>query len=128
LIHVIFDSFSEEKKKEKFQTQIKKLSVPEEKKKLILEWSKKINFELYELRSLIKYHGIEDDEFWISIFLSNVKEIPNNNRDYFYGFLVQLKSKESQNRLKNILISRGILTEDKKAETMEMMLFRSLRK
>lgn len=121
LIDLIFDSFGDEKKKEKFQSQLKKLTDSEEKKKLILKWSKKIEFDLYDLRGLIKYNGIEDDEFWISFYLSNVKEIPNNNRDYFYGFLVQLKSKKSQERLKNILVKRGILNEDKTAELWEVL-------
>jgi hypothetical protein len=113
--------------KEQFKTQLKELSVPEEKKKLILKWSGKINFDLYDLNNLIKSHGIEDDEFWISFFLDNIKEIPEHDRNNFYRFLVELKSEESKEKLKSILLSKGILIEDKFTEYRERIL-KSLKK
>ena len=128
IIDFVFQSFGDERRKMKFQVQLKKLTDPEEEKRLILKWSRKINFNSYDLRNLIKNTKIEDDEFWISFVLKNIKKIPLNNRDYFYGFLVQLKSKESQEKLKKTLVSKGVLIEDHSIEFKQEILFRVSKK
>lgn len=87
-----------------------------EKKETLLLQSKNIKFELSDLRNLIKSSGINDDEFWIDFFIKNISQIPRFSLDYFYGFLYQLKSEDSRNKLKNILKSKGILTEDLELE------------
>lgn len=115
LIDFLFD---EERKKKRFRSELKNLSNPEDKKKLIKKWSGKINLSLNELRDLIRNNDIDDDDFWISFFLHQTKEISRYQLDYFYGYLYQLKSKESINKLKSILTSRGILVfEDKDLES-----------
>ena len=110
LIKYISDEFSNEDRKiKKFYDEIKNTSDPQKKKEIIKKWSSKIHFNLQEFRKLISYQKINDDEFWISFFLHQTKEIPRFQLDYFYGFLHRLESEESINKLKEILISRKIL-------------------
>jgi hypothetical protein len=110
LIEYILDEVSnEDKKRKKFYDEIKNTSDPERKKEIIKKWSYKIQFKLSEFRDLISYQEIKDDEFWISFFLHQTKEISRYQLDYFYGFLHRLESEESIKKLKEIVISRKLL-------------------
>ena len=107
--YILNEVSNEDRKKRKFYDEIRNTSDPERKKEIIKKWSYKIHFKLSEFRDLISYQKIKDDEFWISFFLHQTKEISRFQLDYFYGFLHRLESEESINKLKEIVISRKIL-------------------
>ena len=104
---------------ENLETELRKLTNPIEKKNLILKESKKIKFGYYNIRSLITFSKIEDDEFWISFFIENIKESPQNKYDIgdLYEFIYHLNSENSINKLKSLLLSKGFQIENEKIES-----------
>jgi len=110
-----FDNLSHYEKMEIIETKIKQLSDPFEKKNLIIKKTKNIQLRLYDVKCLICESKIDDDEFWINFFLDNIKEIPRTNENIidFQRFLKTLKSDNSKTKLWRILISRGIIKDDK---------------
>ena len=115
ITHFSSNSLLNTEKMEIIRTKIKQLSDPFEKKNLIIEKTKNIKLELYDVKCLIFDSRIDDDEFWINFFLDNIKEIQrtHNNLIDFQRFLKTLKSDNSKTKLIRILISKGILKDDK---------------
>jgi hypothetical protein len=107
--YILNEVSNEDRKKRNFYDELKNISDPERKKEIIKKWSYKIHFKLSEFRDLISYQDIKDDDFWISFFLHQTKEISSGQLGYFYGFLHRLESEESINKLKEIVISRKLL-------------------
>ncbi len=101
--------------RKKLELKISKLSDSEDKKNLLINYSKNIQFSLYDLRLLSISCKIDDDEFWIDLFVKNIKEIQKTRTNLidFDGYLSKLSSNESRTKLKQILISKGILTDEK---------------
>ena len=95
-----------------------------QKKDFLIKKSKKMKLNLFYLENLIKKCGINDDEFWIEIFINNINEKSKfYNLDLFYGFLFRLKSENSQNKLEDILKSKKILIEDIDSEVIKKRIF-----
>jgi len=77
-----------------------------------------------DVRCLIMDSKIEDDEFWISFFIENIKDFPKSERDImdFYGFLYYLDSENSISKLKNLLLSKGFPIENKNHESTSQIM------
>jgi hypothetical protein len=96
----------------KLNQDLMEVNIESEKKDILIKNSKKIKFELYDLKNLIKKSGINDDEFWIEFFIKNINAKYSFDLHYFYEFLFNLKSEDSQKKLEDILKSKKILRED----------------
>lgn len=99
---------------EKLMSEIEKNTDPFEKKKIIIRRTKNLQLSLYNIKCIYSNSRIEDDEFWIEFFLTNVKKIDNTNPNLvdYRSFLSRLKKDESRAKLRNILISKGIIDDE----------------
>jgi hypothetical protein len=115
LTELLFNSYSYDDRIRRLKTKIDKIQDSTEIKKLIISFTKKEKFKLYDLTSLIRGRKVIDDDFWINVFLDSIKEIPRTRTNLidFDGFLGTLRTDESRGKLKRILISKGILIDDK---------------
>lgn len=123
LVYIVYNEYFKvdwfEKKTKRMDYVKKQITQIDDQSKLkifLFKKSRNQKFDLVELRDLISLSNrlskINDDEFWINIFLSNINEIPKFEVDYYYGFLLRLNSETSQKKLENILLKKGILIEE----------------
>jgi replication initiation and membrane attachment protein DnaB len=110
-----YDNSFDYSTKEKLESQIRQMSDTTEKKKMILKKTQNLNIRLFDLTSLIRNCNINDDEFWIELFVNNVNEISKTRANLvdFDGYLNKLSTTESRTKLKRILISKGVLDDEK---------------
>jgi hypothetical protein len=118
LLAYIFDDYSDYERIERLRIQLKKITTPTEKKNLIQKESKKIKFTYRDIPYLIPESKIEDDEFWISFFLENIKFSPRTESDLIdlCRFLTYFKSENSIVKLKSKLLSKGFQIGNEKHE------------
>jgi hypothetical protein len=107
---IINDRYS---KSERFSILEKKLEKSKDKyrkKELIKSFTQKETLTLLNLTRLIHVSNLVDDEFWISLFISQISELEMTRRncEYYGLFIKELKSDESRLKLKNSLASKGI--------------------
>ncbi len=100
-------------KTERFSILKKKIEKSKDKyrkKELIKSFTQKETFTLLDLTILIQISKLEDDEFWIDLFLSQISEleVTRRNCDYYGLFIKEIKSDDSRLKLKKGLLSKGI--------------------
>lgn len=96
------------KKIDSLKEQLLKIEDESKRKVILLKKSTKIIFDSYELRELIKLSKINDDQFWIDFYISNITRY-KFYESYFFDFISNFNSKESKRKLEDIFINRGWL-------------------
>jgi hypothetical protein len=107
---IINDRYSKSERFSILEKKIEKSKDKYRKKELIKSFTQKETLTLLNLTRLIHVSNLVDDEFWISLFISQISELEMTRRncEYYGLFIKELKSDESRLKLKNSLASKGI--------------------
>jgi len=110
LLDIMNDRYSYDERFSILNEKIKKSKDKYRKKELIKSFTQKETFTLVSLVILIHNSQLEDDEYWINLFLTQISELEltRRNCDYYQSFTKELKSDDSRLKLKKGLVSKGI--------------------